>query len=83
MSKYNALWNWIRENGTDRFKLTFAGIERIAGVSIDHSFLTYKKELLDYGYRVEKISMNEQTVAFRRLDEEPAPEGWTPGQSPA
>lgn len=43
MSKYDALWAWIRENGTDSFNLTFAEIEQIAGLPIDHSFLTYKK----------------------------------------
>lgn len=53
-------------NGSDRFKLTFAEIEQIAGFPIDHSFLTYKKELLKYGYRVEKISMKEQTVLFEK-----------------
>ena len=52
MSKYDALWNWIKENGSDGFKLTYEEIEQIAGVSIDHSFLTYKKELLNYGYKV-------------------------------
>lgn len=31
MSKYNALWAWIKENGKDSFKLTFAEIEPIAG----------------------------------------------------
>lgn len=66
MSKYDALWAWIRENGTDSFKLTFAEIEQIAGLSIDHSFLTYKKELMNYGYRVVKISMKEQTVVFQK-----------------
>ena len=45
MSKYIPLWNWIRENGEDSFKLTFAEIEKIAGVPLDHSFLKYKKEL--------------------------------------
>lgn len=45
MSKYNQLWIWIKENGTDNFKLSYSEIEQIAGVSIDHSFLTYKKEL--------------------------------------
>ena len=64
MSKYDALWNWIKENGTGSFKLTFDEIEKIAGLPIDHSFLTYKKELLDYGYKVAKISMREKTVAF-------------------
>ena len=67
MSKYDVLWAWIKENGTDSFKLTFAEIEQIAGFPIDHSFLTYKKELLDYGYEVKKISMKAQTVAFCRI----------------
>ncbi len=70
MSKYDALWNWIKENGTDNFKLTYAEIEKLAGLPIDHSFLTYKKELLNYGYRVGKISMKEQTVTFEKIKEE-------------
>lgn len=67
MSKYNALWEWIRENGTDSFKLTFDEIGQIAGVPIDHSFLAYKKELMGYGYQVAKISLKEQTVLFQQL----------------
>ena len=67
MSKYDALWAWIRENGTDSFQLTFAEIEQIAGLPIDHSFMTYKKELMDYGYQVGKASMKEQTVFFQKL----------------
>ena len=67
MSKYDAVWAWIRENGTDSFQLTFAEIEQIAGLPIDHSFLTYKKELMDYGYQVGKASMKEQTVFFQKL----------------
>ena len=67
MSKYDALWAWIKENGTDSFQLTFAEIEQIAGLPIDHSFLKYKKDLLSYGYQVVKISMKEQTVAFEKL----------------
>ena len=68
MSKYDALWAWIQENGTDSFQLTVAEIEKIAGLPIDHSFLTYKKELTAYGYQVGKISMKAQTVAFQKLD---------------
>ena len=67
MSKYDALWAWIRENGTDSFNLTFAEIKQIAGVSIDHSFLASKKELMGYGYQVVKISLKEQTVLFQKL----------------
>ena len=70
MSKYDSLWNWIQNNGTERFSLTFAEIEKIAGLPVDHSFLTYKKELLEYGYKVGKISMKEQTVMFEKLKEE-------------
>ncbi len=68
MSKYDALWKWIGENGTDSFRLTYAEIEKIAGLPLDHSFLKFKKELVDYGYEVVKISMKEQNVAFRRLE---------------
>ena len=33
MSKYEHLWKWIRDNGTDSFKLTYVEIEEITGVS--------------------------------------------------
>lgn len=52
-----------------QFKLTFDEIAQIAGLPLDHSFLTYKKELLAYGCRVGKISMKEQTVAFERIED--------------
>ena len=68
MSKYDVLWAWIKENGTDRLKLTFAEIEYITGFPVDHSFLTYKKDLISYGYRVGKISMKEKTVVFQKPD---------------
>ena len=32
-----------------------------------HSFLKYKKELLEYGFCVGKISMKEETVMFQRV----------------
>ena len=57
MNKYESLWKWIQENGTDSFKLTFDEIEKIAGLPIDHSFLNSKKELLNDGYKVGKISL--------------------------
>ena len=67
MSKYYALWAWIKENGKDNFQLTFVEIEKIGGLPINHSFLTYKKELMDYGYQIGKISMKEKTVLFQKL----------------
>lgn len=66
MSKYQPLWNWIKENGELRFKLTYTEIEQILGFPIDHSFLTYKKELKEYGFNVGKISMREQTIEFTK-----------------
>lgn len=67
MSKYDKLWEHVFKDGRDRFTLSFEEIGRIAGVPIDHAFLTYKKELAAYGYQVEKISMKAETVVFRRI----------------
>lgn len=67
MSKYDALWAYVKENGSEDFLLTFDEIQRILGFPIDHAFLRYKKELASWGYEVLKISMKAQTVAFRKL----------------
>ncbi len=69
MSKYNALWEYVRENGSQSIKLTFDEIQNIAGIPIDHSFLKYKKELTEYGYEVEKIAMKTQTVVFKKTED--------------
>ena len=69
MSKYRALWEWIGKNGTDGFALSFDEVEKIAGLPLDHSFLKYKKELLDYGYEVQKISMKTQMINFIKRKE--------------
>ena len=68
-NQFDSLWKHIQENGKESFKLTFAEIEQIAGLPIDHSFLNYKKELLEYGYKVVKISMKEQSVSFQMIGE--------------
>lgn len=68
MSKYTPLWRYIQKNGTSCFTLTFTEIEKITGFPIDHSFLTYKKELSGYGYRVAKISMKSQRIVFEKGD---------------
>lgn len=70
MSKYNALWTYIQQRDESPLKLTFAEIEEAAGIPIDHSFLRFKKELTDYGFEVVKISCKEETVLFRRIQEE-------------
>ena len=68
MSKYTPLWEYINHGRSKSIKLTFEEIENIAGVPIDHSFLKYKSELAEYGYRVGKISMKERTVIFDRIE---------------
>lgn len=67
MSKYQPLWNYINENQKVIYKLTYEEIKSILGFEIDHSFLTYKKELKEYGYEVGKISMKEKTVTFNKI----------------
>ena len=66
MSKYQPLWEHIQTIDADKLSLSYGEIESILGFPIDHSFLTYKKELLDYGWNVKKISMKEQTLLFER-----------------
>ena len=66
MSKYEPLWNYVKEQEND-FTLTYEQIESVLGFPIDHSFLTFKKELADYGWQVGKISMKNKTVNFIRI----------------
>ncbi len=67
MSKYEPLWKYLKENNKESYKLSYEEIKSILGFDIDHSFLTFKKELKEYGYEVGKISMKEKTVAFNKL----------------
>lgn len=66
MSKYEPLWNWLRENGKEEYKLSYEEMREIMGFELDHSFLNYKKAAKEYGYEVWKISMKEKTVLFHR-----------------
>ena len=68
MSKYDSLWRYLKSDGREHIILTFDEIKKLLGFAIDHSFLTYKKELLAYGYRVGKISLKEKTINFHLSD---------------
>lgn len=68
MSKYDALWKFVQEDGRSSIRLSFVEIQNITGVAIDHSFLRYKKDLIKYGYEVGKISMKEQMILFHKLN---------------
>lgn len=70
MSKYEPLWKYLKENNLDKYKITFEEIKNILGFEIDHSFLTYKKEIIDYGYEVGKIFMKEKYIIFNKVKSE-------------
>lgn len=67
MSKYEPLWKYITDNNQDDYKLSYGEIKNILGFEIDHSFLTYKKELKEYGYEVGKISMKEKVIIINKI----------------
>ena len=64
MSKYEPLWKYINKSGEEIIKLNFEQVREILGFDIDHSFLNYKKELINYGYQVGKISLKEKHITF-------------------
>jgi hypothetical protein len=58
----------VSEETSHSFVMTFDQIHEVLGFGIDHSFLTFKKELPAYGYTVGKISLKQRTVVFDRVD---------------
>ncbi len=66
MSKYKLFWEYIKKDNNSELKLTFIDIEKILAFPIDHSFLNYKKELIDYCYKVYKISLKEKYIIFKK-----------------
>lgn len=74
MGKYQRLWEYVSQCGGECLELSFDEAAQIAGVPMDHSFLNEKKALLPLGYRVEKISMKNQTVRFLRQEQKPTGE---------
>lgn len=67
MSKYEPLWEYIKGNNKNEYKLSYDEIKRILGFSIYHSFLNYKKELKEYGYIVKKISLKDKIVVVDKM----------------
>ncbi len=66
MSKYEPLWKYVRDNNKDEYKLSFQEVKEIVGFDFDHAFLTFKKELLNYGYEFEKLPLKEKWVKIVR-----------------
>ena len=48
-------------------RLILISMQGLGEAIIDHAFLKYKRELLEYDYCVGKISMKEETVMFQRV----------------
>lgn len=67
MSKYDKLQNYIKENDKEEYILSYEDVKDILGFDIDHSFLTYKKELKEYGYEVGKISLKNNNITFKKI----------------
>lgn len=71
MRDYEQIPSFVGTYQTKRHrKLTFSEIQAILGFPTDHSFLNYKKELEEYGYKVKKISMKEQVIFFMPVNRE-------------
>lgn len=66
MSKYLKLWDFVEKSNKSTITISFDDVESITGFKIDHSFLTYKKELESFGYCVDKISMKEKTILIKK-----------------
>lgn len=66
MSKYQPLWEHIQTINADKLSLSYGEIESILGFPIDHSFLTYKKELPACGWNVKKNFHERTDCAFRK-----------------
>ena len=66
-SKYDKLWKYIKENDKEEYVLSYEDVKDILGFDIDHSFLTYKKELNEYGYEVGKISLKINNITFKKI----------------
>ncbi len=70
MSKYEPLWKYIKDNKKEEYKLAYEEIRSVLGFDLDHSFLKYKEELLEYGYEVVKISIKEKYVLIQKNESE-------------
>lgn len=71
-SKYQELWKYLDQifqtTKKDNITLSFEQIQGVLGFEIDHSFLNAKKELLEWGYQVQKIHMKEKMIHFSKVD---------------
>lgn len=71
MSKYDILWQKIKEifdsQNLNVLTLTFAEVEKLGNVKIDHSLLSCKKDLLLFGVEIKKISLKNKEITFKKI----------------
>lgn len=67
ISKYRPVWEYLQNKNNDSIILSFEEIKNILGFEIDHSFLKYKKEAEEFGYKVGKISLKEKKIVFMKI----------------
>lgn len=65
--RFAALWSYVESQNGEFVSLSFEEIEKIAGTPVDHSFLTYKKNLERFGWKVAKIAMKCGNVTFEKI----------------
>ena len=69
MDNYNLLWKYLIEyfkENNNNLTLSFDEINKIASIPLDHSFLKHKKELEQYNIKVDKISLKNKYVLFKK-----------------
>lgn len=64
MSKYQKLWEYIEKLDKEELTLSFEKAGSVLGFPVDNSFLSFKKELLPFGFEVGKISMKNKSISF-------------------
>ncbi|MDE3116214.1 MAG: hypothetical protein KGL26_11485, partial [Pseudomonadota bacterium] len=79
MSKYEPLGTYLREQGTELVRMTFAQIERIVGTKLPKSRQhpawwsnstsnnVMTQVWLDAGYRTEQVDVAHERLVFRRI----------------
>lgn len=66
VDKYGKLWDYVAAQDRDVLELTFDRIGEVSGAPLDHSFLNAKKNLVPYGFEVERIFMKQKLVRFKK-----------------
>lgn len=67
MDKYKPLWEYISKQQEECFYLSFEDIKNILGFPVDHSLLNNKKNLENYGYKINHIFLKEKKMEIIKI----------------